>query len=463
ILPAKTYDGYVTDFEGKVLKYRINGIPTGVATVGFYGILSYLGIRDPTFLATHFTSSLIASCLIGFTISLLLYIKGLIHRPPEYKYRRTLTIDMLPSHLRQLSSTSSSSQSAETKSEKAVQDLSKTAERLIDEVADAYSPLFRWYSGWEFNPRISIHLPLQDTPLEIDIKMLFYSWGGLLLVLTAWSMLIRHVKFVQTYQTSMSAWPVSNAALVWTWMWTWFKFEYLFHEHIHLYTYDIFGEKMGAKLVWGCMSFYAFVYVVAGTIVSSFIPTPSTPDISPLTALGILTLFYTGWTFTRGANNQKYYFKVGRIEKKLREEVKEEKEKKEKKDEVKEGEGEDEDHGAFLFGLIRQKTIRGTPLLVSGFWGLSRHINYVGEIIQGIAFSLPPHLILSRLHSTLPSTYSPYLLPLLYAFAWLFPLYFLALAISRERNDEFMCSKKYGKAWGVYVRRVRWRLAPGIY
>ena len=34
------------------------------------------------------------------------------------------------------------------------------------------------------------------------------------------------------------------------------------------------------------------------------------------------------------------------------------------------------------------KTIGG-KLLISGFWGYARHINYLGDIIVGVAFGLP--------------------------------------------------------------------------
>ena len=31
----------------------------------------------------------------------------------------------------------------------------------------------------------------------------------------------------------------------------------------------------------------------------------------------------------------------------------------------------------------------GSKILCSGFWGLARHINYFGEIVQAIALALP--------------------------------------------------------------------------
>jgi len=34
-------------------------------------------------------------------------------------------------------------------------------------------------------------------------------------------------------------------------------------------------------------------------------------------------------------------------------------------------------------------TERGTKLIVSGWWGVSRHINYLGDWMMGLAYCLP--------------------------------------------------------------------------
>lgn len=41
-----------------------------------------------------------------------------------------------------------------------------------------------------------------------------------------------------------------------------FLTEYLYFEEIHLYTYDLFAEKVGFKLFWGCFVFYPFFYAI---------------------------------------------------------------------------------------------------------------------------------------------------------------------------------------------------------
>ena len=44
-------------------------------------------------------------------------------------------------------------------------------------------------------------------------------------------------------------------------LFTWFVCDYLVFEHVHLYTYDFVAERVGFKLVWGCLCWYPLYYV----------------------------------------------------------------------------------------------------------------------------------------------------------------------------------------------------------
>jgi len=42
-------------------------------------------------------------------------------------------------------------------------------------------------------------------------------------------------------------------------------------------------------------------------------------------------------------------------------------------------------------------------------------------------------------------------------------LYYVALLVPRERDDDRRCAAKYGALWERYTARVRWRIIPGVY
>ncbi|XP_028916425.1 delta(14)-sterol reductase TM7SF2 isoform X2 [Ornithorhynchus anatinus] len=94
-------------------------------------------------------------------------------------------------------------------------------------------------------------------------------------------------------------------------------------------------------------------------------------------------------------------------------------------------------------GLQTIPTATGRRLLVSGWWGLVRHPNYLGDLIMALAWSLPCGVT--------------HLLPYFYV------LYFTALLVHREARDERQCLRKYGLAWRDYCRRVPYRILPYVY
>jgi len=183
-----------------------------------------------------------------------------------------------------------------------------------------------------------------------------------------------------------------------------FIIEYLFHEHGHLYTYDFFAEKVGFKLGWGCFVFYPFFYIIGGWNAVT-LQDPKTPNYILIL---YCVIFVIGWILSRGANNQKYYFKTNPKQ-------------------------------AFLG--IKPIAI-DNRILISGWWGLSRHINYLGEVIMSTALALCSGFTV---------------------FAWLYPLYYIGLLVDRERADGERCLKKYGKYWIEYRERVPYRIIPYVY
>jgi Delta14-sterol reductase len=97
--------------------------------------------------------------------------------------------------------------------------------------------------------------------------------------------------------------------------------------------------------------------------------------------------------------------------------------------------------GAPIWG--RAPRVLGGRLLVSGFWGIGRKLNYTGELMMYLSWTL-----LSGFQS-----WVPYLLP-----AWL-----LGLLAQRAARDDRRCHAKYGALWDEYCRHARFRMFPFLY
>jgi delta14-sterol reductase len=237
---------------------------------------------------------------------------------------------------------------------------------------------------------------------RIDAKMSLYLAGATMLALNLLSFGAHHLL--------QHGGDVSPGVLVHLGLFSWFLLDYLFFERVHLYTYDLFAERVGFKLGFGCLTFYPYFYAV-GLWTTADRPSPHASTW--LLGLGVV-VFFAGWVLARGANMQKFFFKL------------------------------DREH-RFL-GLFTPRVIADgeRALLCSGFWGIARHVNYLGEILMALGLTL----VLGW-----PGVLGP----------WLYPLYYVALLVPRERDDQRRCAAKYGALWDEYCRRVPHRIVPGIY
>ena len=144
-------------------------------------------------------------------------------------------------------------------------------------------------------------LPPRPPSTGVDVKMFLYLAGAVMLQLN----LLSAVPMPQPLRAGSGA--VSLAMQTYVGCFGWFLVEYLLGEQVHLYTYDLFAEKVGMKLTWGCLFFYPFFYCIG---VHTLVSAPPTNDITPAAAVAVGALYLTGWFITRGANLQKYFFKT---------------------------------------------------------------------------------------------------------------------------------------------------------
>ncbi len=236
---------------------------------------------------------------------------------------------------------------------------------------------------------------------RIDAKMWLYLIGAIMLQLNILSFASHHY-ILYGAQASIGIY-VSTALL------TFFLIDYLTFEEVHLYTYDLFAEKVGFKLGWGCIAFYPYFYSIH-LWATVDLPSANTP-IYLLWFYAII--FFSGWGLSRGANLQKYFFK--------------------------------KDIKRSFLGIKPEVITDGNrTLLVNGFWGLSRHINYLGEILMATG------IILCVGHPGL-------------IWPWLYPLYYVVLLFPRQIDDDKRCSLKYGKLWDEYLKKVKYKIIPYIY
>ncbi len=201
---------------------------------------------------------------------------------------------------------------------------------------------------------------------------------------------------------------VSNAMLLVCFFQVLYVADYFWFEDAILTTWDIKHENFGFVLGWGCLVWIPFVY--------SLQPLYLVLHPEPLPwwgATGVLALNALGFWIFRTSNLQKHRFASDPTRK--------------------------------IWGEKPEviETERGTQLLVSGWWGISRHSNYLGDWLMGLAWSLS-----CGFGRALP---------------YFYPLYFAVLLIHREWRDAKHCAEKYGDDWKRYTERVRWRIIPGLY
>lgn len=176
------------------------------------------------------------------------------------------------------------------------------------------------------------------------------------------------------------------------------------YEHGLLSMWDMIEEKFGFMLIWGDLALVPFFYCIPGYFLIDRLE-----PISPYAAAALGALYVVGFWLFRGANWQKNRFK--------------------------------RNPQAPIWGRPPQ-TLDGR-LLLSGFWGIGRKLNYTGEILIYLSWTLLTGF----------STFWPYLLPL-----WL-----ASLLSHRARRDDKRCRAKYGELWDRYCAQVRFRMVPFLY
>ncbi|XP_077901758.1 delta(14)-sterol reductase TM7SF2 isoform X4 [Ictidomys tridecemlineatus] len=249
--------------------------------------------------------------------------------------------------------------------------------------------IYDFFLGRELNPRICSF----DFKYFCELRPGLIGWVFINLAL-----LVQEAE--QRGSPSLAMWLVNGFQLL-------YVGDALWHEEAILTTMDITHDGFGFMLAFGDLAWVPFTY----SLQAQFLLYHPQPLGLPMAAV-ICLINAIGYYIFRGANSQKNTFRKNPSD-------------------------------PSVSGLETIPTATGRQLLVSGWWGMVRHPNYLGDLIMALAWSLPCGV--------------SHLLPYFYV------LYFTALLVHREARDERQCLQKYGRAWQEYCRRVPYRILPYIY
>lgn len=241
-----------------------------------------------------------------------------------------------------------------------------------------------WWFGVQLNPHI----------LGVDLKFFFVRAGMMGWLLINLSLFAKALQ-VGSANLSVILYQIFCALYV---------LDYFFHEELMTSTWDIIAERLGFMLVFGDLVFIPFTFSIQGWWLLT-----NKVELTTAAAVVNCLIFVIGYMVFRGANKQKHVFKKY--------------------------------PKALIWG--KPPKVIGGKLLASGYWGVSRHCNYLGDLLLALSFSLP-----CGASSVIP---------------YFYPTYLLILLVWRERRDEARCSEKYKEIWADYCKLVPWRIVPYLY
>lgn len=248
---------------------------------------------------------------------------------------------------------------------------------------------YDFWIGRELNPRIG----------SWDIKYFCELRPGLIL----W--VIFDIAFM--YKQYLELGYVTLALALVSLFHAYYVFDALVCEQAILSTMDITSDGFGYMLAFGDLVWVPFTFTSQTRYLVDY-PQHLSWEFLAI----ILSIKALGYYLFRGANSQKDTFRRN-----------------------------PEDPSVKHLKFITTST--GRKLLTSGFWGWSRHINYLGDWLMALSWCLPAGF--------------QHVVPYFYLF------YFVPLLTHRERRDDEHCHHKYGADWERYRKIVKYRIIPYVY
>ena len=289
--------------------------------------------------------------------------------------------------------------------------------------------LYDFFIGRELNPRIRLPIPfVSEASRTLDIKVFMEMRPGLL----GWT-IINLSNVAHQYRTYGY---VTDSIILVTIFQAFYILDSLYMEPAIMTTMDVIMDGFGFMLSFGDVVWVPHLYTVQTRYLSVF---PLELGLSGVaTVLGVTAV---GYLIFRGANNQKNRFRTNPNDPRVKD-------------------------------IKFIETASGSKLMTSGWWGMARHINYLGDWIQGWGYSLPTGIAGYAIIETInpasgaiqkQAVQTPEARGWGMVFTYFYILYFGVLLIHRESRDEEKCKKKYKADWARYTAIVPSRIIPGIY
>ena len=264
------------------------------------------------------------------------------------------------------------------------------------------SRFYDLFMGVEHNPRIG----------PFDFKLFFNGRPGIV----AWTLI--NLSFAAKQYNDFGY--ISNSMILLNILQGTYVIDFFLNESWYLRTIDIAHDHFGFYLAWGDTVWLPFMYTLQSVYLAH------NPISLPWWGCaGTLLLGMTGYLIFRAVNHQKDYFRVA-------------------------------------MKTTGKCTIWGKParyilapyattdaeqkqsyLLASGWWGLSRHFNYVGDLMNALSYC-----VLCGFGHVLPYFYFSFM---------------LCLLIHRSFRDDIRCRQKYGAYWDKYCQMVPYKIIPYVF
>lgn len=241
--------------------------------------------------------------------------------------------------------------------------------------------LMDFWVGRELNPRIG----------SFDLKFVAYRVAMIFWLILNFGFLAKQIEISGTFTYRMLFYQIATGIYI---------LDYFWNEQKMLTTWDIISEEFGHMLVFGDYVFIPFVFSVQAHYLLDY---PEFESIVPMIVIPIV--YVVGYYVFRVANSQKNQYKI--------------------------------EPNKLIWG--RKPETVGGKLLVSGFWGIGRHMNYTGDIIMSIAYCLPCGVQIP---------------------AYTYSIYLTILLTHRAYRDDAKCRQKYDQLWQEYCSRVPYVFVP---